>query len=82
MPIYQKSTKELFEEFAQSLVPPPSKGFGLYERKLLVEGGSFKRKEILKWFRKGGSDLCLPHLRLVIRALRVGELIMIAKHSN
>jgi len=51
MPIYKKSTKELFEEFVQSFVPPPSKGFDLGERKPLAEGGRFTRKEILEWFK-------------------------------
>ena len=51
MPIYQKSTKELFEEFVQSFVPSPSKGFGLIERKPLSKGGRFTRKEILTWFQ-------------------------------
>jgi hypothetical protein len=51
MPIYQKSTKELFEDFLKSFVPPPSKGFGLVESKPLGKGGYFTRKEILAWFK-------------------------------
>ena len=51
MPSYKKSTKELFEEFIKSFVPPPSKGFGLVERKPLGKGGHFTRKEILAWFK-------------------------------
>lgn len=57
MPIYQKSTKELFEEFVQSFVPPPRKGFGLIERKPLSEGGRFTRKEILTWFQDNYSKI-------------------------
>ena len=49
--IYEKSTKELFEEFVDSFVPPPAKGFGLIERKPLSEGGHFTRQEILTWFQ-------------------------------
>lgn len=33
-------------------MPPPSKGFGLVERKPLSEGGYLTRKEILDWFRE------------------------------
>ena len=51
MSIYQKSTKELLEEFVHSFVAPPSKGLGLIERKPLSKGGYFTRKEILTWFQ-------------------------------
>lgn len=50
--IYDKSTKELFEEFIHSFTPPPSKGFGLIERKPLSNGGYCTRQEILSWFQK------------------------------
>jgi len=50
--IYPKSTKELFEEFVHSFVPPPPKGFGLIERKPLADGGHFTRQEILRWFQE------------------------------
>lgn len=49
---YDKSTKELFKEFAASFVPPPEKGFGLIERKPLDQGGHFTRQEILAWFQE------------------------------
>lgn len=52
MPIYQRPTRELFEEFVQSFVPPPSQGLGLIERKSLSKGGNFTRKEILTWFQE------------------------------
>lgn len=48
--IYEKSTKELFEEFISNFTSPPSTDFGLDKRKSLSEGGFFKREEILKWF--------------------------------
>jgi len=51
MPIYKKSTKELFEEFVKSFVPPPSKGFFSDSRKPIADGGRFTRKEILEWFK-------------------------------
>ena len=50
--IYDKSTKELFKEFVDSFVPPPAKGFGLFPRKPLGEGGHFTRQEILAWFQE------------------------------
>ncbi len=50
--MYEKSTKELFKEFADSFVTPPAKGFGLIERKPLYDGGHFTRKEILSWFQE------------------------------
>lgn len=50
--IYDKSTKELFKEFVDSFLPPPEKGFGLFERKPLDEGGHFTRQEILTWFQE------------------------------
>ena len=50
--IYDKSTKELFKEFVNSFLPPPSKGFGLVKRKPLGEGGHFTRFEILTWFQE------------------------------
>ncbi len=57
MPIYKKSTKELFEEFVQSFVRPPSKGFFPDIRKSLTDGGSFTRKEILGWFKENYSKI-------------------------
>ena len=48
--IYDKSTKELFEEFIQTFDPPPSMGLDLIERKSLSKGGHFTRNEILDWF--------------------------------
>lgn len=51
--IYDKSTKELFGEFVASFVPPSKKkGFGLFPRKPLSEGGHFTRQEILTWFKE------------------------------
>lgn len=50
--IYPKSTKDLFQEFLHSFVPPPTQGFGLIKRKPLTEGGYFTRQEILNWFQK------------------------------
>lgn len=50
--IYEKSTKELFEEFIRIFTPPPPTSFGLDKRKSLSEGCFFTRKEILKWFQK------------------------------
>lgn len=50
--IYDRSTKELFDEFIHSFTPPPSKGFDLIERKPLSNGGHFSRQEILNWFQK------------------------------
>jgi endonuclease len=50
--IYPKSTKELFKEFVHSFTPPTIEGFGLVERKPLLEGGHFTRKEILSWFQE------------------------------
>jgi len=49
---YKKSTKELLKEFITTFVPPPPKGFGLLERKPLVQGGYFERREILSWFQE------------------------------
>jgi hypothetical protein len=46
MPIYKKSTKELFEEFIKSFVPPPSKGFGLAERKTTWQRRSLHTKKM------------------------------------
>ena len=43
--IYNKSTKELVEEFIKTFAPPPAKGFGLTKRKSLSEGGCFTRLE-------------------------------------
>lgn len=50
--IYSKNTKELISEFLDSFVPPKDKGFGLFERKPLSEGGEFHRKEIINWFQE------------------------------
>lgn len=55
--IYEKSTKELFKEFVGTFVPPPSKGFGLIERKPLNEDGHFTRQEILAWFQEHYPEL-------------------------
>lgn len=49
--IYTKSTKELFEDFVHTFTPPSSEGLGLVERKPIIEGGHFTRKEVLKWFQ-------------------------------
>src|SRR5947209_8246580 len=52
--IYEKSTRELFREFAKKFVPPPPDpyGFPIDTRKPLDRGGYFTRKEILAWFRE------------------------------
>jgi hypothetical protein len=50
--IYQKPTKELFEEFIRTFLPPPPTGFGLDTRKPLTDGGHFTRQDILKWFQE------------------------------
>jgi endonuclease len=50
--IYDKSTRELFEDFVDSFVPPPANGAGPTDRKPLGEGGHFTRQEILGWFQK------------------------------
>lgn len=50
--IYEKSTRDLFQDFLDAFVPPPAEGFGLVERKPLADGGHFTRREILNWFQK------------------------------
>lgn len=50
--IYEKSTKELSQEFLDSFVPSPAKGLGIFARKPLAEGGHFTRQEILNWFQE------------------------------
>ena len=50
MAIYEKSTKELIKNFIKTFVVPNHEGFGLVERKLLQDGGFFKRSEIILWF--------------------------------
>ncbi len=50
--IYDKSTRELVEEFIKKFTPPSEEGLGLAKRKPLSEGGHFSRKEIVLWFEK------------------------------
>lgn len=54
---YDKSTKELFKEFADSFAPPQANGSGLIERKAVDQGGHFTRQELLGWFQEHYPDL-------------------------
>jgi hypothetical protein len=50
--IYEKSTRELFQEFADSFLPPATRGPDMAQRRALGEGGYFTREEILGWFQE------------------------------
>lgn len=49
MPIYDKSTRELFNDFIDNFTIPKQRGF-FQTRKEIKEGGYFSRQEVLSWF--------------------------------
>ena len=49
MPIYDKSTRELFREFIDNFTIPKQHGF-FQTRKEIKEGGYFTRREVCSWF--------------------------------
>lgn len=49
MPIYDKSTRELFSDFIETFTIPKQHGF-FQTRKEIKEGGHFTRQEVISWF--------------------------------